>query len=125
MTLLVELQTAAMRERGEVGEILSRSNFKYMYWNMAQQIAHATVNGTAVRPGDLYASGTISGPTPDSLGSLIEMTWRGARPIRLKSGEERTFLEDGDTVTLRGFCEGPGKPRIGFGSVSGTILPPS
>lgn len=123
VALIVELQTAQMRERGVAPEIVSRSNFKYMYWNMAQQLAHATVNGTAVRPGDLYASGTISGPSPDSYGSFIEMTWRGQRPLELASGESRTFLEDGDTVTLRGFSEAPGKPRIGFGSVSGTILP--
>ena len=123
VALIVELQTAQMRERGVAPEIVSRSNFKYMYWNMAQQLAHATVNGTAVRPGDLYASGTISGPTPESYGSFIEMTWRGQRPLQLSTGESRTFLEDGDTVTLRGFSEAPGKPRIGFGSVSGTILP--
>jgi fumarylacetoacetase len=73
----------------------------------------------------LYASGTISGPAPDSYGSLIELTWRGAKPLHLTSGEERTFLEDGDTVTLRGVCEAPGKPRIGFGGVSGTIVPAS
>lgn len=121
--LVVELQTQKMRERGMAAEIISRSNFKYMYWNMAQQLAHATVNGTAVRPGDLYASGTISGPTPDSYGSFIELTWRGSKPLRLQSGEERAFLDDGDTVTLRGVCEAPGKPRIGFGAVSGTIIP--
>lgn len=121
--LVVELQTQKMRERGMAAEIISRSNFKYMYWNMAQQLAHTTVNGTAVRPGDLYASGTISGPTPDSYGSFIELTWRGSKPLRLQSGEERAFLEDGDTVTLRGVCEAPGKPRIGFGAVSGTIIP--
>lgn len=121
--LVVELQTEKMREAGAAAEIVSRSNFKYMYWNMAQQLAHATVNGTAVRPGDLYASGTISGPDPGSYGSFIELTWRGSKPLHLQSGEERSFLEDGDTVTLRGVCEAPGKPRIGFGSVSGTILP--
>lgn len=123
--LSVELQTQAMRERGIDGEIVSRTNFKYMYWNMAQQLAHATVNGTAVRPGDLYASGTISGPAPDSYGSFIEMTWRGTKPLHLQSGEQRSFLEDGDCVTLRGVCEAPGKPRIGFGSVSGVITPAS
>jgi fumarylacetoacetase len=123
VALTVELQTQKMRESGMAAQIVSRSNFKYMYWNMAQQLAHATVNGTAVRPGDLYASGTISGPTPESYGSFIELTWRGTRPLTLESGEERSFLEDGDTVTLRGVCEAPGKPRIGFGTVSGTILP--
>lgn len=121
--LLVELQTQKMRASGMAAEIISRSNFKYMYWNMAQQLAHATVNGTAVRPGDLYASGTISGPAPGSYGSFIELTWRGAKPLRLQSGEERAFLDDGDTVTLHGVCEAPGKPRIGFGGVSGTIVP--
>jgi len=125
IALLVELQTQKMRESGVQAEIISRSNFKYMYWSMAQQLAHATVNGTAVRPGDLYASGTISGPTPDSYGSFIELTWRGTKPLQIRSGEQRSFLEDGDTVTLRGICEAPGKPRIGFGSVSGTILPAS
>lgn len=121
--LSVELQTSKMREEGVTGEIVSRTNFRYMYWNMAQQLAHATVNGTAVRPGDLYASGTISGPEPESYGSFIEMTWRGAKPLHLQSAEQRAFLEDGDCVTLRGVCEAPGKPRIGFGSVSGTITP--
>jgi fumarylacetoacetase len=121
--LLVQLQTQKMRDAGIAAEIVAHSNFKYMYWNMAQQLAHATINGTAVRPGDLYASGTISGPAPDSYGSLIELTWRGTKPLKLSSGEERKFLEDGDTVTLRGVCEAAGKPRIGFGSVSGTILP--
>lgn len=119
VSLLVELRTAAM----QASHVVARSNFRHMYWNMAQQLAHVTVNGTAVRPGDLYASGTISGPEPGSYGSFIELTWRGARPIELPSGERRAFLEDGDTVTLRGFCEVPGKPRIGFGSVSGTVLP--
>jgi len=120
--LFVELQTQNMRRQGVPPHVISRTNFKYMYWNMAQQLAHATVNGTAVRPGDLYASGTISGPAPDSYGSLIELTWRGTKPLRLPSGEERAFLEDGDCVTLRGVCESPGKPRIGFGSVSGEIV---
>lgn len=123
ISLAVELQTQKMREEGVASEIVSRSNFKYMYWNMAQQLAHATANGTAVRPGDLYASGTISGPEPQSYGSFIELSWRGAKPLHLANGERRSFLEDGDTVTLRGCCEAPGKPRIGFGSVSGTIVP--
>ncbi len=121
--LAVELETSRMREQGLPAQIVSRTNFKDMYWNMAQQLAHATVNGTAVRPGDLYASGTISGREPDSCGSFIELTWRGERPVQLPSGERRSFLEDGDTVTLRGYCSAPGKPRIGLGSVSGTILP--
>jgi fumarylacetoacetase len=125
VVLSVEMQTHKMRESGIDAQVVSRSNFKHMYWNMAQQLAHATVNGTAVRPGDLYASGTISGPAPGSYGSFIELTWRGAKPLRLSTQEERSFVEDGDTVTLRGLCEAPGKPRIGFGKVSGTILPPA
>ena len=80
------------------------------------------VNAT-IRPGDLFASGTISGPDRGSCGSLIELTWRGTETLKLSSGEERSFLEDGDTVTLTGYCEAPGKPRIGFGQVSGTVLP--
>jgi fumarylacetoacetase len=123
INLEVDLQTEKMRERGIVAETIVRSNFKYMYWSIAQQLAHATANGTAVRPGDLYASGTISGAQPDSYGSLIELTWRGTKPLHLANGEERGFLEDGDTVTLRAYCEAPEKPRIGFGSVSGTVVP--
>jgi fumarylacetoacetase len=93
-----------------------------MYWTMAQQLAHVTMNGTNVRPGDLYASGTVSGPDPGSYGSLIELTWGGERPITLADGSERRFLEDGDTVTLRGWCERDGKPRIGFGECIGTVV---
>jgi fumarylacetoacetase len=122
INLEVDLQTSQMSKRGIAPETISRSNYKYLYWNMAQQLAHASVNGTAIRPGDLYASGTISGDDPQSYGSLIELTWRGARPLHLRSAETRAFLEDGDTVTIRGWSESPGKPRIGFGSVSGTIL---
>lgn len=121
--LSVGLQTWKMREAMAAAHTVSRTNFRYMYWNMAQQLAHVTVNGTAVRPGDLYASGTISGSDADSYGSLIELTWRGTRPLTLPSGEVRGFLEDADTVTLRGCAHAPGKPRIGFGHVAGTILP--
>ncbi len=119
--LEVDLQTKKMREAGIAPATVSRTSFKDMYWNVAQQLAHVTVNGTAVRPGDLYASGTISGPTPDSLGSFIEMTWNGARPIALPGGEERAFLQDGDEVTLRGWC-GDGGTRVGFGTARGTIV---
>lgn len=119
IALWVELQPSA----GGAAHVVSRTNFRYMYWNMAQQLAHATVNGTAVRAGDLYASGTISGPTPDSFGSFIELTWRGTKPLQLQGGVTRSFLEDGDTVVLRGAASAPGKPRIGFGSVAGTIVP--
>lgn len=123
IALEVQLQSERMVAERIAAVTVARSNFKDMYWSMAQQLAHATVNGTAVRPGDLYASGTISGASPESAGSLIELTWRGAKPLTLPTGEKRAFLEDGDTVTLRGHCERPGLPRIGFGEVCGTILP--
>jgi fumarylacetoacetase len=121
--LEVLLQTEKMRAQNIAPAPVAASNYKYMYWNMAQQLAHAASNGTSIRPGDLYASGTISGPDEGSYGSLMELTWRGAKPLRLPSGEERGFLSDGDTVTLRAWCEREGLPRIGFGSVSGTVLP--
>jgi fumarylacetoacetase len=99
---------------------ISRTNFKRLYWSMAQQIAHHTVTGCNLRPGDLLASGTISGPTRNSCGSLLEITWRGTEPIKLPNGEERKFLLDGDEVILRGWCEGDGY-RIGFGECSGSV----
>ena len=102
--------------------VLSRTNFGLMYWNMAQQLAHHASNGCNLEVGDLYASGTISGPTPDSLGSLLEIAWRGTRPLQLPDGSERKFLLDGDTVVMRGFAEKDGV-RIGFGEVCGTVLP--
>ena len=93
-----------------------------MYWNMAQQLAHHASNGCNLEVGDLYASGTISGATPDSLGSLLEIAWRGTRPVQLPDGTERKFLLDGDTVVMRGHAERNGV-RIGFGEVRGTVLP--
>ena len=101
---------------------ISRGNFGLMYWSMAQQLAHHTSNGCNLEAGDLYASGTISGTTPDSLGSLLELAWRGTRPLPLADGAERTFLLDGDTVTLRGHATKDGV-RIGFGEVRGAVLP--
>jgi fumarylacetoacetase len=103
-------------------QCISRSNFKDLYWSLAQQVAHHTVNGCNLRPGDLLASGTISGPTPDSCGSMLELAWRGSRPISLTSGEQRSFLQDGDRVTMTAWCERPGR-RIGFGEVTAKILP--
>ena len=94
-----------------------------MYWNVAQQLAHATANGAVTRPGDLFASGTISGSEPGTQGSLIELSWNGERPIMFPDGEPRSFLEDGDEVTLRGWCEKPGARRIGFGTARGRIEP--
>jgi fumarylacetoacetase len=101
---------------------LAVSNFRHMYWNIAQQLAHHTVNGCNLRPGDLLASGTISGPTPDSYGSFLELAWKGTKPIQLAGGETRVFLHDGDRVTFSGWCQGPGH-RVGFGEVTGTVLP--
>jgi fumarylacetoacetase len=119
--LSMELQTSRMREAGNPPQVVSRTNYGRLYWNVAQQLAHATVNGARTRAGDLFASGTISGTTPDSCGSLIELTWRGERPIVLANGEERTFLADGDEVTLRGWCEKRGARRIGFGVARGQV----
>jgi fumarylacetoacetase len=101
---------------------VSRSNFKFMYWNVNQQLAHHTVNGCNVQVGDLYASGTISGPSPGSFGSMLELTWNGQRPMHLADGTERKFINDGDTVVLRGHAEKDGV-RIGFGECKGKILP--
>jgi fumarylacetoacetase len=101
---------------------ISRANFGLMYWSMAQQLTHHASNGCNLEAGDLYASGTISGPTPDSLGSMLELAWRGTRPLHLPDGSVRKFLLDGDTVIMRGYAEKEGI-RIGFGEVRGTILP--
>ncbi len=119
--LAVDLQSAFMRERAIAPKTISQTTFRNMYWNVAQQLAHATVNGAVTRPGDLYASGTISGSAPGQQGSLIELAWNGERPIALPDGEQRAFLEDGDEITLRGWCEKPGARRIGFGTARGRI----
>ncbi len=115
--LSVVLETAT-----GVSTEICRSNFKYMYWNMAQQLAHHTSNGCNVRVGDLMGSGTISGPTPDSYGSMLELAWSGTQPITLADGSQRSFIEDGDTVVMRGFGEKDGV-RVGFGEMRGQILP--
>ena len=116
--LEVQFQSAAMAAPATI----CRSNFRHLYWNVCQQLAHHTVNGCNVRPGDLLASGTISGPTPDSYGSLLELAWSGAQPLDLPDGTQRAFLEDGDTVILTGCCQGDGY-RVGFGEALGTVLP--
>ena len=103
------------------GTTITTTNFRHMYWTMAQQLAHATANGTNVRAGDLFASGTVSGPEATALGSLLEMTRNGVEPIRLDDGTNRTFLEDGDRITLRGWCTSDGAPRIGFGRCLGVV----
>lgn len=101
---------------------VTHSNFRHMYWSMKQQLAHHTVSGCNMRPGDLLASGTISGPEESSFGSLLEVTWRGTKPIDMGNGEVRKFIQDGDEVAIRGFCQGDGY-RIGFGKASGKVLP--
>ncbi|XP_016135912.1 fumarylacetoacetase [Sinocyclocheilus grahami] len=118
INLFVAVKGEGMREAATI----CKSNFKYMYWSMKQQLAHHTVNGCNVRPGDLLASGTISGPDPESFGSMLELSWRGSKTIDLGDGETRTFLKDGDEVTLTGHCEGRGY-RVGFGLCEGKILP--
>jgi fumarylacetoacetase len=121
--LEVFIQSATMREKGLPEHRLSRSNFRHAYWSVSQMVAHHTVNGCNLQPGDLLGSGTQSGPTLDEAGALIELSVGGSRMLALPSGETRTFLEDGDTVTFRGACEKPGAARVGFGEVSGTLLP--
>lgn len=113
---------ASIATAGGDETVICRSNFRHMYWSMAQQLAHHTVNGCNVRCGDMMASGTISGDDPGSYGSLLELTWKGTKPLRLQDGSERRFLEDGDTLVMRGHCA-KGGVRIGFGEVRGTVLP--
>ncbi|MGO4396090.1 fumarylacetoacetase [Variovorax sp. M-6] len=123
ITLEVWLQTAKMREAGEPAVRLTRGNTaEAAYWTAAQLLTHHTVNGCNLQPGDLLGSGTLSGPKPDEAGSLLELTLGGKNPITLPNGERRTFLEDGDTLSLRGCCERAGAVRIGLGEVSGTVL---
>ncbi len=117
----IQLEVYLKPEGGEEQKITA-SNHKYLYWTIVQQLAHHTINGCNLNVGDMMASGTISGPTPDSYGSLLELTWRGENPIKLKNGSERKFLQDYDTVIIRGFCEKDGR-RIGFGEVTTQILP--
>ena len=117
----IQLEVYLKPENSEEN-LLATSNFKYMYWNMAQQLAHHTINGCNVEVGDLYASGTISGKDKNSYGSMLELTWRGTNPIKLSDGTERKFIEDNDTIIMRGFAEKDGK-RVGFGEVEGKILP--
>eukprot|EP01100_Stratorugosa_tubuloviscum_P007350 TRINITY_DN3067_c1_g1_i1.p1 TRINITY_DN3067_c1_g1~~TRINITY_DN3067_c1_g1_i1.p1 ORF type:complete len:465 (-),score=241.76 TRINITY_DN3067_c1_g1_i1:77-1366(-) len=118
----INLEVAIKTEKLEQPFTVCRSNLKYMYWSMKQQLAHHTITGCNARPGDLLGSGTISGPTPDSFGSMLEITWRGSKPITLPSGEIRKFIDDNDEVIMRAFCQGNGF-RIGFGSCVGKILP--
>lgn len=118
----IHLEVWLKGERMPAPHRLSATNFKHLYWSMAQQLAHHTVNGCNLQPGDLLASGTISGPTPDSRGSLLELAWRGAQPLQFPNGETRSWLQDGDRLTLTAWCAGSGY-RVGFGEVTGKVLP--
>lgn len=117
----INLEVYIQPENGEQN-LICESNYKHMYWNMTQQLAHHTVNGCNVEVGDMYASGTISGSDPKSFGSMLELTWRGQNPIKLNNGEERKFIDDNDTVTMKAWAEKDGI-RVGFGEVSGKIIP--
>ena len=121
--LEVWLQTSTMRERGEAGVRLSRSDFRDAYWTLAQLVAHHSSNGCNLRPGDLFGSGTQSGPHEGEGGSLLELTLGGKRALHLPGGEQRTFLEDGDAIELRATCQAPGLRSIGFGACAASVLP--
>lgn len=118
----IQLSVEIQAEQAAQADVICETNFKYMYWSMAQQLAHHTIAGCNVQVGDLMGSGTISGPAPDSYGSLLEITWNATKPLTLSNGEQRTFIQDGDTVIMKGHCEKDGL-RIGFGEVSGKVLP--
>ncbi|MBK9358433.1 MAG: fumarylacetoacetase [Bacteroidales bacterium] len=117
----IQLEVLIRPDKGDEN-LVCRSNFRHMYWNICQQLAHHTVNGCNITTGDLYASGTISGPDPGSYGSMLELTWRGANPLTLNDGSSRKFIEDHDVLIIRGFCEKDGL-RIGFGECKTTVLP--
>ena len=117
----INLDVFIQPEKGEETQVC-HSNYKFMYWTMEQQLAHHTVNGCNINIGDMMASGTISGPTPDSYGSMMEITWRGTKPIQLKDNTERKFINDNDTVIIRGYCQKDGV-KIGFGDCKAKVLP--
>jgi fumarylacetoacetase len=119
----VWLDTARMRAQGLMPQRLSHSSFRDSWWTVAQMLTHHTVNGCNLEPGDLIGSGTQSGPAASAAGSLLELTAGGRAPLALSGGETRTFLEDGDRVMLRGWCERAPYPRIGFGEAAATVLP--
>ena len=118
ITLSVEL----LPKNADEATVVCETNFKYMYWSMAQQLTHHTITGCKVEVGDMMGSGTISGPTPDSYGSMLEIAWNATKPVTLKGGETRSFIEDGDTVIMKGYSEKDGI-RVGFGEVRGKVLP--
>ncbi|MDN5539782.1 fumarylacetoacetase [Comamonas sp.] len=121
--LTVAIQTGKMRAEGKAAEQITRTSYRHAYWTMAQLIAHHTVNGCDLQPGDLLGTGTLSGPTMAEAGALLEITEGGKKPLSLSNGETRTFLLDGDAVVFTGWCEKPGAARIGFGECRATVLP--
>jgi len=123
LNLTVEIASAGMREQGMAPTLVSRGNYADMYWTMSQMLAHHTSTGCPMNPGDIFASGTVSGDAEDSRGCLLERTWRGQNPITLGDGTERKFLQDGDEVLITGWCEREGAVRIGFGECSGVVMP--
>jgi fumarylacetoacetase len=114
----IQLEVSLKSEQMAVPQVISRSNLHHLYWNMAQMVAHHTITGCNLRPGDLLGTGTLSGPTPDSLGCLLELAWRGTKPLTLPTGETRTFLQDGDELTVTGWAQG-----VGLGAVHGRVIP--
>ena len=120
-TFDIHLEVALKPEKDEE-TIISNSNFKHLYWNMSQQLAHHTINGCPINSGDMMGSGTISGKAPNSYGSMLELSWNGSKPVRLKNGQDRKFIQDNDTVIMRGYCKNA-DTRIGFGEVSTKLLP--
>jgi fumarylacetoacetase len=120
-TFDIQLEARLQISKSKSSHTITATNFQNLYWSVAQQLAHHTVGGCNLQPGDLLASGTISGPSEQSRGCMLELTWRGANPLKLPSGEERKWLEDGDTLSITGWCQGDGY-RIGFGEVSGRVL---
>jgi fumarylacetoacetase len=121
-TFDIELEARLQTSSMSAPHVITRTNFQNLYWSIAQQLAHHTITGCNLEPGDLLASGTISGATEESRGCMLELTWRGANPLKLPNGESRKWLEDGDTLAITGWCQGDGY-RIGFGEVSGRVLP--
>lgn len=118
----INLSVELLPENADSATVISETNFKYMYWSMAQQLTHHTITGCKVEVGDMMGSGTISGPTPDSYGSMLEIAWNATKPVELKGGGTRTFIDDGDTVIMKGYSE-KGGIRVGFGEVRGKVLP--
>jgi fumarylacetoacetase len=121
-TLEIELEADLQPSSMNAPQVITRSNFQNLYWSISQQLAHHTINGCNLEPGDLLASGTISGAKEESRGCMLELTWRGANPLKLRNGETRKWLEDGDRLTITGWCQGNGY-RVGFGEVTGRVLP--